>query len=156
MQVNFELDTTEYYLKKINFTIAPILWFEQEGEVTEELADQFKDMLGEALELRDSLPLWGLGIGACLAIPGAMLNTKQTIKRRKVKKLEKANLTDKIKARTKGPIVKETISPDEKIGAIKEDLSVSTPTPRGEDIVKVEPEKAQPDNIDIPESNTND
>ncbi|MFX1337977.1 MAG: hypothetical protein ACFFDK_05170 [Promethearchaeota archaeon] len=153
MQVNFELETTEYYMKNINFTIAPILWFEQTGEVTKELAEQFKNMLKEPLELRDSLPLLCLGIGACLAVPGAALNTRQTIKRRKVKKLEQATIIDKIKTKPKGPIVKETISHDGDIGAIKENLSLSSETHEGGDVGKIEPEKAQPDDIN---TNLND
>ena len=66
------------------------------------MAKEFKDLVYGTLELKDSLPLWGLGIGACLIIPGAGLSSSQVKKRRKYKqgKLAKGDkmLKDKIGA----------------------------------------------------------
>ncbi|MFX1392409.1 MAG: hypothetical protein ACFFAH_02440 [Promethearchaeota archaeon] len=85
-QLNFELSNYPLMYTNISNIVMPILWYEQTGEVTEELADMFKDELYSAIELKENVPMVFLGIGAALCIPGAYLTTIQTIKRRRFKK----------------------------------------------------------------------
>ncbi|MFX1395101.1 MAG: hypothetical protein ACFFAH_16230, partial [Promethearchaeota archaeon] len=86
IQINFEVSATEIYHPNITHAVMPIIWYEQSGEITEELAEEFKDQLYSALELKQNVPLYSLGIGAVLCIPGAALATTETIKRRNIKK----------------------------------------------------------------------
>ncbi|TFG06376.1 MAG: hypothetical protein EU539_07810 [Promethearchaeota archaeon] len=96
IQVNFEISSTEYFLSNISEVIVPITWYEQSGEIPEELAEEFKDLVYGALDLKEDIFMWTLGIGACLAAPGLGLSTSQIHKKRTYKK-ERLAIADKIK-----------------------------------------------------------
>ncbi|MFX1399509.1 MAG: hypothetical protein ACFFAS_20985 [Promethearchaeota archaeon] len=85
-QVNFEVTPTEFYVPNISNTIMPIVWFEFTGEITEDLAEEFKNLVYWALDLKEKVPLYCLGLGAALYIPGAAITTRQIYKKRKLKK----------------------------------------------------------------------
>ncbi|MFX1399508.1 MAG: hypothetical protein ACFFAS_20980 [Promethearchaeota archaeon] len=98
-QINFEVEPNELFLPNISNTVMPILWMEFRGEIPKDLAEIFKDELYWALDLKEKLPLYCLGLGAALCIPGAAITANQEIKRRKYKKggLTK-NVSDKVYA----------------------------------------------------------
>ncbi|MFX1408261.1 MAG: hypothetical protein ACFFBW_15025 [Promethearchaeota archaeon] len=118
-QVNFEVNPTEIYLPNISNTIMPILWMEVSGEITEELAERFKELVYGAMELKETVPLVGLAAGAALCVPGAALTTSQTTKRRKIKKARLAK-GDKL-AQQKGIITKRKVLGDSKAPNLKND-----------------------------------
>ena len=128
-QVNFEVNPTEIYLPNISNTIMPILWMEFSGEITEELAEQFKELVYGAMELKETVPLVGLAAGTALCVPGAALTTSQTIKRRKIKKAELAK-KDKLKQKgkiTKRKVLEDSKGPNLKNGGISKPVSDSAP-----------------------------
>jgi hypothetical protein len=71
VQINFEVAPSEFYRENITDTVMPVAWFEQRGQITQDLASQFKDQLYFGISLRDNLPLVFLGIGATLFVLGA-------------------------------------------------------------------------------------
>ena len=51
------------------------------------MAEDFKEMLYSALELKENLPIWCIGLGLCITGPSAGLSTYQVKKRRVYKKI---------------------------------------------------------------------
>ncbi|MFX1297931.1 MAG: hypothetical protein ACFFD2_24170 [Promethearchaeota archaeon] len=82
-QVNFQVRPDDLYFQNISNTIMPVVWFEEYGEIPEDLAEEFKDVLYSAIELKETVPIMFLGIGAALCVPGAVLIITQIVKRRR-------------------------------------------------------------------------
>ena len=80
-QVNLGVVPTDLWFTDILQNDMPIVWVEEGGEITEELAEEFKDLVYGAMELKETVPLVCLGIGAALCIPGVLVNTTQSVKR---------------------------------------------------------------------------
>ena len=97
IQINVELWQTEFFLTNISNVVMPILWYEQGGEIPEDLADIFKDLIYGALELKENVPLACIGIGAAICIPGVIIASAQAVKGQKLEKLtnEKKKLPPK-------------------------------------------------------------
>jgi hypothetical protein len=85
IQVNFMTSQTDLWYPNITEAMMPILWFEDRSEITKELAEEFKDLVYGALDLRQNLNFLTLGAGAALGVPGAIFTTTQAIKRKKLK-----------------------------------------------------------------------
>lgn len=90
IQVNFKVTPTDLWYTDIRETYMPILWYSEESEIPKDLAEEFKELVYGTLELKESVPIWFLGIGAGVCIPGAALTTSQIIKRRKFKRETRA------------------------------------------------------------------
>ncbi|MFX1408260.1 MAG: hypothetical protein ACFFBW_15020 [Promethearchaeota archaeon] len=116
IQMNLDVSPSGVYLKDVNRTIIPIYWCEDSGEISEDLAETFKELVYGAIELKETVPLMGLAAGAALCIPGAALTTSQTIKRRKIKK---AGLAKDDKLKQKGKITKRKVLEDKKAPNLK-------------------------------------
>ncbi|MFX0069604.1 MAG: hypothetical protein ACFFAO_00725 [Candidatus Hermodarchaeota archaeon] len=101
IQVNFELFTSDFFLTNISNVVVPIVWYEQSGEIPEDLAEEFKELVYGALDLKENIVLGCLGIAACLAAPGLGFSTSQVNKRHKFKK-EKLAIADKIQKKKIG------------------------------------------------------
>ena len=84
-QVNLGVVPTDLWFTDVLQNDMPIVWVEEGGEITEELADEFKDLVYGAMELKETVPLMCLGIGAALCIPGVLVNTTQSVKRENFK-----------------------------------------------------------------------
>jgi lysosome membrane protein 2 len=85
IQVNFRTSQTDLWYPNITEAMMPILWFEDRSEITEELAEEFKDLVYGALDLQQNLNFLTLGAAAIFGVPGAIFTTTQAIKRRKMK-----------------------------------------------------------------------
>ena len=85
MQVNFMTSQTDLWYPNITEAMMPIVWFEDRSEITEELAEDFKDLVYGALDLQQNLNLLTLGAAAAFGVPGAIFTTTQAIKRKKLK-----------------------------------------------------------------------
>ena len=86
-QVNFEVKSDEMYYPNISRIIMPVVWFEVGGEIPEDLAEDFKELVYGAIELREMIPMIFLGTGIGLCVPGAILLTVQIATREGLKKL---------------------------------------------------------------------
>jgi len=84
-QINLEIGPMDCWYPNITHAAMPIFWMEDSGEIPEDLAEKFKDLVYGALELKEQVPLICLAVGACLAVPGVSLLTSQTEKRRHFK-----------------------------------------------------------------------
>lgn len=93
IQANLKVRQTDIWYLNITEGIMPILWLEQSGEITEELAEEFKKLVYGALDLQQNLTFMVLGAGAALCVPGAIVSNTQKKKRRnqKVKKILEAS-----------------------------------------------------------------
>jgi len=85
LQVNLYVTPTDQWYQDVSTTIMPILWVQESGEIPKDLAEEFVDVVYGALELKESLPLICIGIGAALFVPGAAVSTTQSVKRKKSK-----------------------------------------------------------------------
>ena len=85
MQVNFMTSQTDLWYPNITEAVMPIAWFEDRSEITEELAEDFKDGVYSALDLQQNINLLTLGAAAAFGVPGAIFTTTQVIKRKKLK-----------------------------------------------------------------------
>jgi len=45
MQINFALNPTEFYMTNISNVVVLVLWFEQSGEIPEDLAELLKQII---------------------------------------------------------------------------------------------------------------
>ena len=100
-QINMKTSQTYWFYPNITEAVIPLVWFEEDTEITEELAEQFKDLVYGALDLQQNLTFLVLGVGAALAIPGALVTTTQAVKRRKAKG---------ITSKKKGKLLKSKVS----------------------------------------------
>jgi len=139
IQINFEVEPTEFYQPNIEHTVVPILWFEQSGEIPEDMAEDFKDLVYGALELKENLPLWGLGIGACLVVPGAGLSSSQVKKRRRYKQ---------------GKLAKGDKVLQNKIGTVKQKLGINAQQLKNTEVDKLKSDKLSNGEVSKPESDT--
>ncbi|MFX1322211.1 MAG: hypothetical protein ACFFAQ_11265 [Promethearchaeota archaeon] len=86
IQINFLVNQTDIWYKNCWEGIMPILWLEFGGQITENLANKFKNLVYTAQNLSENLFYSCIGIGATLIIPGAIFTTTQNRKRLNVKK----------------------------------------------------------------------
>ena len=124
IQINIELKQTEYFLTNISNVVTPIVWMEQSGEIPEELAEDFKDMLYSALELKEQIPLWCIGLGMCIAVTSSASSIHQVKKRKNFNK--RKNLTEQKVLKTKLGDLKQ------KLGMVPQDLKnieINKPNP---------------------------
>jgi hypothetical protein len=88
-QINLEIGPLspmmDCWYQNITHAAMPIFWMEDRGEIPEDLAEEFKELVYGALKLKEQIPLVCLAVGACLAAPGVSLLTSQTEKRRRFK-----------------------------------------------------------------------
>jgi hypothetical protein len=82
IQVNFKVSPTDEWYSDIQEAYMPILWVEKEAEITEEKAEEFKDSLYGALDLRSSLIPALIGGGSIITFVGAMFSQTQVKKHR--------------------------------------------------------------------------
>jgi len=85
IQVNLEPMQLTDWSNNAPHAVMPLLWMEDSGQVSEELATYFKEQVYGAMELKEQVPIYALGIGACLAVPGAGFKTTQTQRKRQFK-----------------------------------------------------------------------
>ena len=85
MQVNFMTSKTDLWYPNVTEALMPIVWFEERSEITEELAEDFKNLVYGALDLQQNLNLLTLGAAAAFGVPGAIFTTTQAVKRKKLK-----------------------------------------------------------------------
>jgi len=84
VQVNFKVSPTDAWYTEIGENYMPILWVERAAEITKEKAEEFKEKLYGALELRKNLIPALIGIGAVMGVAGVLFSTSQSEKRRKI------------------------------------------------------------------------
>jgi hypothetical protein len=84
-QVNLEIGPMDCWYENIPHAAMPILWMEDSGEIPEDLANEFREQVYPALELKERVPLLCLGIGAALCVPGVAVSTTQSEKRKRKK-----------------------------------------------------------------------
>jgi len=82
VQVNFETWQMTDWSQDAPLAVMPLLWMEDSAEVTEELAEKFKELVYGAMELKEQVPVVALVAGTCLAVPGAGVKTTQTQRKR--------------------------------------------------------------------------
>ena len=118
-QINFMISKTDIWYKNCWEGVMPILWLEFGGQITEELAKSFKELVYGTQNLSETLFQVILGVGATLIVPGAIFTTTQNRKRIYVKK-------DKLTQSMKSPKLKESKAPPSPTheGAIKSEESV--------------------------------
>ncbi|MFX1298671.1 MAG: hypothetical protein ACFFD2_27900, partial [Promethearchaeota archaeon] len=105
-----------------------ILWLDTKGEITEEKAEEFKDLVYGALDLQRDLRLIVLGVGATLLIPGAVATNTQMIKRQTIKAQGKKLTSKKLAPKKKRKFLNLKIS--------KEPIQKSTPNSTKKTVLK--------------------
>ena len=85
LQVNFKVTPTDKWYTDVQEAYMPILWVEKEAEIPEEKAEEFKESLYKALELRRTLVPAIAGLGSLMTVIGAMFSYTEAVKRRKAK-----------------------------------------------------------------------
>ncbi|MFX0042727.1 MAG: hypothetical protein ACFE8L_07430 [Candidatus Hodarchaeota archaeon] len=86
IQVNFLVNQTDIWYKNCWEGMMPILWLEYGGQITENLANKFKNLVYTAQDLSEFLFYGCISIGATLVIPGVIFTTTQNRKRLNVKR----------------------------------------------------------------------
>ncbi|MBD3256609.1 MAG: hypothetical protein GF383_16065 [Candidatus Lokiarchaeota archaeon] len=81
LQVNFKVSPTDIWYKDMQETYLPILWVEKEAEITEDKANEFKELY-KALEFRKTIIPTLIGIGSIIAFSGFVLARSQKNKLR--------------------------------------------------------------------------
>ncbi|MFX0017266.1 MAG: hypothetical protein ACFFBT_07600 [Promethearchaeota archaeon] len=90
IQVNFMVNHTDMWYINCWEGIMPILWLEFGGQITENLANKFKNLVYTAQDLSVILYQGCIGVGAALIIPGMIFTTTQNRKRLIMKKQKPA------------------------------------------------------------------
>jgi len=86
IQINFMVNHTDIWYTSCWEGVMPILWLEFGGQITENLANKFKNLVYAAQDLGAILYQGCIGVGAALIIPGMILTTTQNRKRLTMKR----------------------------------------------------------------------
>ncbi len=117
IQVNIEVDTLDEWNTEHRDLVMPIFWYDEFGTITDELAEEFVELVYGNEELKENVPIWFLGLGAGLCIPGAALMTSQVVKYRQVKQgkaIKKDKLLKEKSETKKKTLLKSSDKPDVK------------------------------------------
>ncbi|MFX1420588.1 MAG: hypothetical protein ACFE9N_16955, partial [Promethearchaeota archaeon] len=129
-QINFMINDTDIWYKNCWEGIMPILWLEFGGQITEDLANSFKQLVYGTQMLSATLFQSTIGIGATLIIPGLIFTTTQNRKRIKDKtiKLKKNMKPSKFKKNEQlsSPSQVESIEHEEMIISLNHEKSKSS------------------------------
>ena len=114
MQVNLKVRQTDWWYPNVTEAIMPVLWLDSKGEITEEKAEEFKDLVYGALDMQRDLRLIVLGVGATLLYPGAKATNTQVVKHQVIKTQRKKFASKKLASKKKSKFLnlklsKETI-----------------------------------------------
>ncbi|MFX0180497.1 MAG: hypothetical protein ACFE78_09910 [Candidatus Hodarchaeota archaeon] len=85
IQINFMVNHTDIWYTDCWEGVMPILWLEFGGQIPENLANEFKNLVYSAQDLSLILYQGCLGVGAALIIPGMIFTTTQNRKRLVIK-----------------------------------------------------------------------
>ncbi|MFX0027186.1 MAG: hypothetical protein ACFE8M_12300 [Candidatus Hermodarchaeota archaeon] len=85
IQINFMVNHTDIWYIDCWEGVMPILWLEFGGQIPENLANEFKNLVYSAQDLSLILYQGCLGVGAALIIPGMIFTTTQNRKRLVIK-----------------------------------------------------------------------
>lgn len=106
IQANLKVDQTDWWYQNVTEGIMPIVWLEQKGEITEELAKDFRDLVYGALDLQQNLTYAVIGIGAAICAPAAMMAHSQVVKKKKDKIIKMIN-TSQTQEKLQGAVVQK-------------------------------------------------
>ena len=142
IQINFMVNHTDIWYTDCWEGVMPILWLEFGGQITENLANKFKNLVYTAQDLSTILYQGCIGVGAALIIPGMIFTTTQNRKRLIIKKqkLEQGIKAPKLPSNKNAKLKAEKVSKSS-------NKTVMTP-PSGE--VSNSPSKEKPESSSDP------